>query len=217
MPVGFITGGTSGIGFAIAKKLREEGYSVYITGRREDFPEFNYIKADVRKFEEIKSAVKRVVDESGEIDVLVVNAGIARVGYVENMDIGDWEDVISTNLNGAFYTVKAALKHIKDGGNIIFIGSVASKEAFPGWSAYCASKFGLLGFALSLAEELKGRIKVSIVLSGAVDTNIWNDLGYTYPRDRMLKAEDIADVVIGILRNKGWIKEVVILPTGGII
>jgi 3-oxoacyl-[acyl-carrier protein] reductase len=204
-----ITGASSGIGYAAAKLFSERGYRVYGISRRGE------LGADVRNYEEIRGAIERVVEKEGGLDILLVNAGIARVGYVEEFEISDWLEVIDTNLNGAFYTVKAALPHIKEGGHIIFVGSIASKRAFPGWAAYCASKWGLLGFAKSLGEELKGRIKVSTVLPGAVDTPLWEGIGGD--RSRMLKAEDVAKVILNIVESDGWIREVEILPRGGII
>jgi NAD(P)-dependent dehydrogenase (short-subunit alcohol dehydrogenase family) len=204
-----ITGASSGIGYATAKLFSERGYRVYGISRRGD------LRADVRNYEEIKGAIKRVVEKEGGLDILVVNAGIARVGYVEEFEISDWLEVLNTNLNGAFYTVKAALPHIREGGHIVFVGSIASKRAFPGWAAYCASKWGLLGFAKSLGEELKGKIKVSTVLPGAVDTPLWEGIGGD--RSRMLKAEDVAKVILNIVESDGWIREVEILPKGGII
>jgi NAD(P)-dependent dehydrogenase (short-subunit alcohol dehydrogenase family) len=204
-----ITGASSGIGYATAKLFSERGYRVYGISRRSE------LRADVRNYEEIKGAIERVVEKEGGLDILVVNAGIARVGYVEEFEISDWLEVLNTNLNGAFYTVKAALPHIREGGHIIFVGSIASKRAFPGWAAYCASKWGLLGFAKSLGEELKGRIRVSTVLPGAVDTPLWEGIGGD--RSRMLKAEDVAKVILNIVESDGWIREVEILPKGGII
>jgi NAD(P)-dependent dehydrogenase (short-subunit alcohol dehydrogenase family) len=204
-----ITGASSGIGYATAKLFSERGYRVYGISRRSE------LRADVKNYGEIKGAIERVVEKEGGLDILVVNAGIARVGYVEEFEISDWLEVLNTNLNGAFYTVKAALPHIREGGHIVFVGSIASKRAFPGWSAYCASKWGLLGFAKSLGEELKGRIKVSTVLPGAVDTPLWEGIGGD--RSRMLKAEDVAKVILNIVESDGWIREVEILPKGGII
>jgi 3-oxoacyl-[acyl-carrier protein] reductase len=204
-----ITGASSGIGYATAKLFSERGYRVYGISRRSE------LRADVKNYEEIKGAIERVVEKEGGLDILVVNAGIARVGYVEEFEISDWLEVINTNLNGAFYTVKAALPHIREGGHIVFLGSIASKRAFPGWSAYCASKWGLLGFAKSLGEELKGKIKVSTVLPGAVDTPLWEGIGWD--KSRMLKAEDVAKVILNIVESDGWIREVEILPKGGII
>jgi NAD(P)-dependent dehydrogenase (short-subunit alcohol dehydrogenase family) len=204
-----ITGASSGIGYATSKLLSERGYRVYGISRRSE------LRADVKNYEEIRGAIERVVEKEGGLDILVVNAGIARVGYVEEFEISDWLEVLNTNLNGAFYTVKAALPHIREGGHIVFVGSIASKRAFPGWSAYCASKWGLLGFAKSLGEELKGKIKVSTVLPGAVDTPLWE--GIVGDRSRMLKAEDVAKVILNIVESDGWIREVEILPKGGII
>jgi NAD(P)-dependent dehydrogenase (short-subunit alcohol dehydrogenase family) len=204
-----ITGASSGIGYATAKLFSERGYRVYGISRRGE------LRADVRNYEEIKGAIERVVEKEGGLDILLVNAGMARVGYVEEFEISDWLEVLNTNLNGAFYTVKAALPHIREGGHIVFVGSIASKRAFPGWAAYCASKWGLLGFAKSLGEELKGKIKVSTVLPGAVDTPLWEGIGGD--RSRMLKAEDVAKVILNIVESDGWIREVEILPKGGII
>jgi NAD(P)-dependent dehydrogenase (short-subunit alcohol dehydrogenase family) len=204
-----ITGASSGIGYATAKLFSERGYRVYGISRRSE------LRADVKNYEEIKGAIERVVEKEGGLDILVVNAGIARVSYVEEFNISDWLEVLNTNLNGAFYTVKAALPHIREGGHIVFVGSIASKRAFPGWAAYCASKWGLLGFAKSLGEELKGKIKVSTVLPGAVDTPLWEGIGGD--RSRMLKAEDVAKVILNIVESDGWIREVEILPKGGII
>jgi NAD(P)-dependent dehydrogenase (short-subunit alcohol dehydrogenase family) len=204
-----ITGASSGIGYATARLFSERGYRVYGISRRSE------LRADVKDYEEVKGAIERVVEKEGGLDILVVNAGIARVGYVEEFEISDWLEVINTNLNGAFYTVKAALPHIREGGHIVFVGSIASKRAFPGWAAYCASKWGLLGFAKSLGEELKGRIKVSTVLPGAVDTPLWEGIGGD--KSRMLKAEDVAKVILNIVESDGWIREVEILPKGGII
>lgn len=209
MKVCVITGASSGIGYATARLFSERGYRVYGISRRSE------LRADVRNYEEIKGAIERVVEKEGGLDILVVNAGIARVGYVEEFEISDWLEVINTNLNGAFYTVKAALPHIREGGHIVFVGSIASKRAFPGWAAYCASKWGLLGFAKSLGEELKGKIRVSTVLPGAVDTPLWEGIGGD--RSRMLKAEDVAKVILNIVESDGWIREVEILPEGGII
>lgn len=209
MKVCVITGASSGIGYATAKLFSERGYRVYGISRRGE------LRADVKNYGEIKGTIERVVEKEGGLDILVVNAGIARVGYVEEFEISDWLEVLNTNLNGAFYTVKAALPHIREGGHIVFVGSIASKRAFPGWAAYCASKWGLLGFAKSLGEELKGRIKVSTVLPGAVDTPLWEGIGGD--RSRMLKAEDVAKVILNIVESDGWIREVEILPKGGII
>ena len=209
MKVCVITGASSGIGYATAKLFSEMGYRVYGISRRSE------LRADVKNYEEIKGAIERVVEKEGGLDILVVNAGIARVGYVEEFGISDWLEVLNTNLNGAFYTVKAALPHIREGGHIVFVGSIASKRAFPGWAAYCASKWGLLGFAKSLGEELKGKIKVSTVLPGAVDTPLWEGIGGD--KSMMLKAEDVAKVILNIVESDGWIREVEILPKGGII
>ena len=215
--VAFITGGTRGIGYAVAKRFEKAGFEVFITGRRERFPEFNYIRADVRDYDAISRAVEEVVRRTGGIDVLVANAGVAYVGRVESTPLERWKELVDTNLTGVFYTVKAALPYVREGGHIFVLGSIASVRAFPGWAAYCATKFGVYGFAQALGEELKGRIKVSIVMPGAVDTDLWNGLSYVPPRERMMKAEDVAEAIFSAYENGAWIRDLLILPPDGII
>ncbi|NPB03247.1 MAG: SDR family oxidoreductase [Thermotogae bacterium] len=209
-----ITGGTRGIGLAIGKAFEKEGFKVFVTGTRPHFEGFNYIRADVRSFVEMEEAVRKV---DKPIDVLVANAGKAYVGSVEKTDPQTWRELIDINLTGVFNTVKATLPYMNKGGHIFIMGSIASIQGFAGWSAYCASKFGVLGFARAIAEELKGRLKVSIILPGAVDTDLWNHLAYVPPKGKMLKAEDVAKAVLDAYNNRGWIKEVLILPEYGII
>ncbi|NPA80118.1 MAG: SDR family NAD(P)-dependent oxidoreductase [Thermotogae bacterium] len=215
--VAFITGGTRGIGYAVAKAFARRGFEVFITGRRDSFGEFKYIRADVRKYEEVERAVARAVEEAGGIDVLVAGAGVAYVARVERTPLERWRELVDTNLTGVFHTVRAALPHIRDGGHIFILGSIASVRAFPGWAAYCATKFGVYGFAQALGEELKGRIKVSTVMPGAVDTDLWNGLAYVPDRSKMMKPEDVAKSIVDAYENPAWVRDILILPPWGII
>ncbi len=215
--VALVTGGTRGIGYAVAKRFREAGFEVFVTGRRESFGEFNYIRADVRNYEEMRGAVEEVVRRADGIDVLVANAGIAYVGRVEDTPVEVWKRLVDTNLSGVFYTVKAALPYVRDGGHIFILGSIASVRAFPGWAAYCATKFGVYGFAQALGEELKGRVKVTTVMPGAVDTDLWQGLAYVPPRERMMRAEDVAEVIFNAYENGAWVRDLLVLPPDGIV
>ncbi len=215
--VALITGGTRGIGYAVARRFHRAGFEVFVVGRRERFREFNYLRADVRNYEEVRRAVEEVVERSDGIDVLVASAGVAYVGRVEDTPVEAWKRLIDTNLSGVFYTVRAALPHIRDGGHIFVLGSIASVRAFPGWAAYCATKFGVYGFAQALGEELKGRIKVTTVMPGAVDTDLWNGLAYVPPRERMMRAEDVAEAIFNAYENGAWVRDLLLLPPHGIV
>ncbi len=213
----FITGGTKGIGYAVARRFAREGFEVFITGRRESFPEFNYIRADVRDYDQMVRAVETVVERTGAIDVLVANAGIAYVARVEDTPPEKWRELLDVNLTGVFNTVRASLPHIREGGHIFVLGSIASVRAFPGWAAYCATKFGVYGFAQALGEELKGRIKVTTVMPGAVDTDLWEGLAYVPKREKMMKPEDVAEAIFNAYRNPAWVRDLLILPSEGIV
>ena len=214
--VAFITGGTSGIGLAVADRFEREGFRVYVTGRRERFERFEYFRVDVRDEEGMARVLGEVGEREGKIDVLVANAGFAYVATVEDTPLEVWRELVDVNLTGVFITVKHALPLLGEGGHVFVMGSIASRQGFPGWSAYCATKFGVYGFALSLAEELKGRVKVTVVMPGAVDTPLWRGLAYV-PKKKMLAPRDVADAIWDAYKNPGWMREILILPPEGVI
>ncbi len=193
----FITGGTKGIGYAVARRFAREGFEVFITGRRESFPEFNYVRADVRDYGQMVRAVEFAVGKVGAIDVLVANAGIAYVARVEDTPPEKWRELLDVNLTGVFNTVKASLPHIREGGHIFVLGSIASVQA--------------------LGEELKGRVKVTTVMPGAVDTDLWEGLAYVPKREKMMRPEDVAEAIFSAYRNPAWVRDLLILPPEGII
>jgi len=172
------------------KRFAEEGFEVFITGRRDSFPEFNYVKADVRDYDALERAVRVVVGRAGGIDVLVANAGVAYVAPVKDTPVEKWREVVDVNLTGVFHTVKAALPHMREGGHIFVMGSIASVRAFPGWALYCATKF---------------------------DTDLWEGLAYVPRREKMMKPEDVAEAVWDAYNNRAWVRDLLILPPDGII
>ncbi len=212
-----VTGGTKGIGYAIARRFAREGFEVFITGRRESFPEFNYVKADVRDYDALERAVNLVVERAGGIDVLVANAGLAYVAPVKDTPLEKWKEVVDVNLTGVFHTVKAALPHMREGGHIFVMGSIASVRAFPGWALYCATKFGVYGFAQALGEEVKGRLKVTTIMPGAVDTDLWEGLAYVPQKEKMMRPEDVAEAVWNAYNSRAWVRDLLILPPEGIV
>jgi NAD(P)-dependent dehydrogenase (short-subunit alcohol dehydrogenase family) len=178
-----ITGGNSGLGLATAKRFVAEGAKVAITGRNADRlaaaaaelgPDALALVADATDIAATEAAVAEAAARFGKLDILFANAGIPGQTPVGGTALEAFEQVIRTNLTGVFFTVQAALPHLKDGASIILNGSVISVLGNPGYSAYAASKAGVRAMARVLASELSPRgIRVNVVAPGAIRTPIW--------------------------------------------
>ena len=227
--VAVVTGGSRGIGAAIAQRLAALGAMVYVTGRSQKIAETASEKicargghcmgyqADVTKWRDVEEFAEFVNKESRRCDILVNGAGIGCFGHpLHEMEIQDWDDVVHTNLRGAFYTIKAfAPLMIKEqNGHIINISSIASKNALPNGAAYCASKWGLNGLSYSIAEELRNyNIRVSLICPGSTDTG-WSHYHGKDP-EKMLKPGDIARIVELLVTQgpQSFVSEVIVRPT----
>ena len=175
--VAIITGASRGIGFAIARKLHQEGASVVLCARSpvRDFPTDRSLAVtmDVRDAKSVDAGIRGIVDRFGKIDIVVNNAGISGVTPVDAADTAPWLDIIQTNVLGTYFVTRAAIPHIPNGGRIIMISSVLGKFGVPGYSAYCTAKTGLIGFTRSLALELAPRkITVNAICPGWTDTEM---------------------------------------------
>ena len=208
--VALVTGGSKGIGFAIAKALVADGASVVITGRHRRELEraqaelgsraFTVV-ADVRNPAEVTAAAREPVDRFGGLDVLVNNAGIGLFKNAADMPIADWQAVIDTNLSGVFYFCHAAIPHLRQrgGGWIINISSLAGKNPFVGGTAYCASKAGLNAFSEALMQEVRyDDIRVTCLMPGSVATGFGGRSAQDRP-DWKIQPEDVAEVVLDLL------------------
>ena len=210
-----VTGGTRGIGRAIAELLVGEGATVAITARDEAeiaaaISQLNSHGAghaagyacDVRKYEDVKAVVGAFADESGGLDILINNAGIGIFSTVESMSPEDFRAVLETNVFGVFYCCHEAIPLMKQrgGGYIINISSLAGANAHAQMAAYNASKFGLNGFSEALMQEVRhDGIKVSYIMPGSVNTEFGGD----EPSDEkswQLQPADIARVVLDLLK-----------------
>lgn len=185
--VALVTGGGSGIGRAIAFELAKNGAKVAIAARsvsrlesaaaafrQHGFPILT-LPMDVRRKPEVEQAMATVVSQWGAVNILVNNAGISGLSLITDPDDGKWFDIVDTNLNGLYLVTKAALRHMPDqsGGRIINISSVLGKFGVPGYTAYCATKHGVIGFTRALALEVVSRgITVNTVCPGWVDTEM---------------------------------------------
>ena len=208
--VALVTGGTKGIGAAIAEALSAAGASVGITARHVDSsaPPAGFsrpeailpIRSDVRRPEDAARAVEETVSAFGGLDILVNNAGIGVFANVADMTIEQWQQVIETNLNGVFYCCHAAIPHLRKrgGGWIISISSLAGKNAFTGGAAYCASKGGLNQFSEALMQEVRhDGIRVTYIMPGSVATEFGR--GGTAKQGWAIGAEDVAQVVMDLI------------------
>lgn len=214
--VAIVTGGTKGIGKAIASSLLEQKGKVVICARNKTdvdrCVEELAVKAkgriagtvcDVSNLEQVRSLVAFAAERFGGIDILVNNAAIGLFAGVSEITPEQWRQVIDTNLTGVFYCCHAAIPHLKQrgGGYIINISSLAGKNPFKGGSAYNASKFGLNGFSEAIMQDLRyDNIRVSYVMPGSVNTRFGQ---HEVSSDNYWKLapEDVAQVVVGLLQH----------------
>ena len=208
--VALITGGSKGIGFAIAEALVSQGARVMITGRNAaDLeraqarlgPRALSVSADARLAEEVERAVQATVDGHGGLDVLVNNAGIGIFKNAADMSPAEWQSIIDTNLSGVFYYCHAAIPHLRrrGGGWIVNISSLAGKNPFTGGAAYCASKAGLNAFSEALMQEVRyDNIRVTYVMPGSVATG-FSGRGEPGKADWKIQPEDIGQMVLDLL------------------
>jgi NAD(P)-dependent dehydrogenase (short-subunit alcohol dehydrogenase family) len=201
--VALVTGGSKGIGAAIAQALAAAGASVASTSRSGGGPSASnliQLEADVRRPADAERAVQETVKAFGGLDILINNAGVGAFVNVADMSIEQWQQVIDTNLSGVFYYCHAAIPEMRKrgGGWIINISSLAGKNAFPQGAAYCASKAGLNQFSESLMQEVRyDGIRVSYIMPGSVATEFMGR--GTAKGDWATTAEDVAQIVMDLL------------------
>ena len=209
--VALVTGGSRGIGFAIAQALASEQASVAITGTHQSGINQAREKlgstalgvcADVRDYAAVESAVKTVVERFGGLDILVNNAGVGIFKPVADTTLDEWNTVIGTNLTGVFHCIRAALPHLRKrgGGWIVNISSLASKNPFSDGAAYSASKSALNAFSEALMQEVRHEgIRVAYVLPGSVSTQFSGRSGGN--DEWKLAPDDVAQAVADLLKH----------------
>ena len=226
-----ITGGSRGIGLALAKVFARERYSLVITGRdpgrlqataeelRKSSADVMALTCDVSDPASVERVFAEIRRRHAAIDVLINNAGVAHaLTPVEKLEVDTWKHVIGTNLTGTFLVTRAALPLMLAGGTIVNNLSIAATQVFTGMSAYNASKAGALGFTNVLREELREKgIRVLALLPGATDTDIWQQFWADAPREKMISTQTVAEAVLHAVRAPGntTIEEIRIGPTGG--
>jgi len=214
--VALVTGGSRGIGLAIARALAAEGVNVSVTGLSDAHlsaarskiesagpSAVETLRADVRRYGDIERAVSATVGRFGGLDVLVNNAGVGVFADVAEMTPSQWSEVIDTNLTGVFNACHAAIPHLRQrgGGSIINISSLSGTNPFVRGAAYCASKAGVNAFSEALMQEVRyDNIRVSYVAPGSVATEFAQG-DPAKGTDWKVAPDEVAEVVVNLLRH----------------
>lgn len=209
--VAYITGGSKGIGFGIAKELLNAGMKVAISGRNAEVIETAKknlnnenvlaLVSDVRNFEDEQKATAAILKEFGKIDVVIANAGLGKFAPVHEMSLEDWNAMIDTNLTGVFHTLKAtAPQLIENKGYYISIASLAGTNFFANGAGYNASKFGVVGFTQAAMLDLRTHdVKCTTIMPGSVTSHFNNHV----PNENdawKIQPEDMGQLVVDLLK-----------------
>jgi 3-oxoacyl-[acyl-carrier protein] reductase len=221
-----VTGSTRGIGKETALLLLKNGMNVIISSKSQDsvykaiqeiylkFPSKKEnilgLKCDVSKYSDVKSLVDISIKRFGGIDILVNNAGIVYYRSLIDTTEEEWNKTIDINLKGTFLFIKEVLPHMiknKSGGVIVNVSSGAGKSGFPNLSAYCSSKFGVIGLTDSIAKEVvdDNNVKVMAICPGGVDTDMIKDIvneGYNLSNRNLMKPQQVAKKIYDMIFNQ---------------
>ncbi|GAA0405258.1 3-ketoacyl-ACP reductase [Paenibacillus motobuensis] len=212
-----ITGAGKGIGKSIAIALAKEGVNLGLIARTaadleslqnslqtEHSVKVFIATADISNQQEAEAAVLKLQEQLGSVDILINNAGIAQFGTLMDMEPSTWERIIQVNLMGTYYVTRAALPFMleQNSGDIINVASTAGERGFATGSAYCASKFGVLGLTESLLQEVrKSNIRVVALTPSTVATDLAVNAGLKIgDEDRMMQPEDVAELALATLK-----------------
>lgn len=232
--VAIVTGAGRGIGRAVARALAADGMAVALAARtrqelaavaaeiRDGGGRALAVPTDVGQDSAVEALVEETLGQLGRLDLLVTAAGVASFGPVSGAKPADWDAMLAVNLRAVMVCCRAALPPMvrQRRGTIVNIASIAATRAIAGAAAYSATKAGVVAFSRVLADEVRGDgVRVGVVLPGAVDTPLWDQIPNVPDRARMLAPEDVAHVVVlmAALPARGTLEEVTLLPAGGIL
>lgn len=212
--VALILGGAKGIGLAISQRFASEGATTWFTSRRDEELEAaghtikgnaRPLRADVSQISELTRIVDLIKTESGQIDVLVINAGMAEYSTIDDVTPAHFDSIFGLNVRSPLFAMQAALPLLKKGASVILIGSVADVIGTAGYGVYGASKAALRSFARTWTRELSARsIRINVVAPGPVDTQMMlaaseelrNEIISAIPLARMGKPEEVANAAL---------------------
>ncbi|HTW18601.1 MAG TPA: 3-oxoacyl-ACP reductase FabG [Mycobacteriales bacterium] len=222
-----VTGGNHGIGLGIARRLTAAGHRVAVTHHSSGAPDGLYgVKCDVADPASVKEAVDAVAAEQGPVEVLVANAGITRDGLLMRMPDQDWDDVIDTNLRGAWAATRAVIPAMAKAryGRLLFVSSVSGMLGSAGQVNYAASKAGLIGLARSVAREYAARgITANVLAPGLVDTGMTtvltdsqrDDIISRTPLKRIASVDEVAAVAAFLVSDDASYVTGAVIPVDG--
>lgn len=211
--VAYITGGSKGIGFGIAKSLLNAGMKVAITSRSleaakkaakelsSDESVILPLESDVSSLTSEQQAVQQTIAKFGSLDVVVANAGVGHFASIEDMTEDQWQETINTNLTGVFHTVKASVAELKRSRGYLFtIASLAGANFFANGAAYNASKFGLVGFSQAVMLDLRNYgIRVTTIMPGSVASH-FNEHQPSEADAWKIQPEDLGQLIVDLLQ-----------------
>ncbi|OCA72587.1 short-chain dehydrogenase [Chryseobacterium artocarpi] len=232
--IAVITGGNSGIGYATAKKLKENGAHIIITGRRKEAIEkatdelnATAMMADQSKLNDIENLVSQVKQQFGKVDILLINAGITKFSTIEQTTESLFDEIMNVNFKGAFFTLSRFIPLLNDGASVIMLSSTSATISPQSASIYAASKAAINAVVKIAALELASRkIRINAVSPGPIATEIMDKIGLneelenhliqSIPMGRMGKAEEVADMIHYLTNeNAGFLTGANFLVDGG--
>ncbi len=214
-----VTGGSSGLGAAVARRLASAGATPVVLDRQPPVGGLAYEYVDLADSKDAEEAVHRVAEEHGGLDGVVTCAGFDVPGALTDVPTETWERIVAVNLLGTVAVVRAALPHVeRAGGRIVTVASTLGHKAVGDATAYCASKFGVVGFTRALTAELKGRVGVTLLTPGGMHTAFFDERDEQYrpgPEARLCQPDDVAAaVVFALSQPEGCdVKEMVVAST----
>jgi len=213
-----ITGGASGLGAAVADAVAAEGGTPVVLDRRSPANGYEFREVDLARPRAAERAVRAAASANGGLDAVVTAAGIDACGEILDVDPEDWDRVIAVNLIGTAAVVRAALPALeRSGGRVVTVASTLGLRALPAATAYCASKFGIVGFSRALAAELGDRVGVTMLVPGGMRTGFFDGRPEQFkpaPGQPMNDPADVARAVLFALRQPAGceLRELVMTP-----
>ncbi|MBX6381819.1 MAG: SDR family oxidoreductase [Microbispora sp.] len=195
-----ITGGASGLGRATAVAVAKAGGRPLVVDRNEPDGGIEHVRADLADRGQAERAVRELAERAGGLDGVVTAAGVDACGRLDEVPAGEWERVIAVNLLGTAAVVRAALPYLRrSGGKVVTVASTLGVRAVGDATAYCASKFGVVGFTRALAAELAGQVGVTLLIPGGMRTAFFDGRPERYrpgPDARLNQPEDVAAAIV---------------------
>lgn len=231
-----ITGASSGIGKATALAFAKAGIDIALVSRSADKlaqvasdaqtlgVNAKVYPLDLENVETVSENIQKIISDFGDIDILVNNAGIGYTATLSQTSLSDWQRVINLNLTSVFQCIIGVLPAMRDRGTgtIINVASIAGKQAFAGWGAYCASKAGLIALSQALSQEERAcGIRVTAICPGTVNTSLWDTdtVNADFDRSKMLSPEDVAQSILyaAMLPKQAVVDELTLMPSAGVL